>query len=257
MKRIAFLVLVITLAMAQSGCGILQSSGGKYTLEAIVISAAENSLMVAVSGKSEALSPFEPASVSYDKIDKSVFTRGTLIKITYDGTIRESYPVQLTAKKITVVKAVKDNWPPTSGLDKDYSPEAAVEDGCYVEGLAGKENEDSAFRFQEHSSQGISAYLRKVSYTIEGDPIITDFIYDGTKFYVVNDATRDAFAGSGSKISSKEYSYIHTYEKGSTKIIYLANKEDLSPEDYEDMVINTKGEALLDTWTIYSDYQEE
>ncbi|SHO51944.1 DUF4362 domain-containing protein [Anaerocolumna xylanovorans] len=253
MKRIAFLFLFVTLALVQSGCSMLQSSGREPAFDAIVISASEGSLMVAVSGKGETLSPFEPASVSYNKTEKSVFTRGTLIRITYDGTVRESYPVQLTAKKITVIEEVKDNWPPTSQLKKDYSPEEAKEDGCYVESLSGKENKDIAARFQGNSSQGICAYLRKVAYTVEGDPVITDFIYDGTKFYVINDATRDAFAGSGNKIMQKEYLYINTYEKGGTKIIYLADEKDISQEEYEEKVMSAKGEALLDTFTVYSE----
>lgn len=253
MKRGAFLLLLLVLTIVQAGCGKEESTGTKTTLDAIVISANENSLMVAVSGKGEGLSPFEPVSVIFDKTDSSIFTRGTVIRITYDGTVMESYPVQLIAKEIKVIEEVKDNWPPTAQLDKDYTSDAAGEDGCYVESLNGRENKDAATHFYETSSQGICAYLRKVFYTDEGDPIITDFIYDGTKFYIVNDATRDAYAGSGSKIDKKEYSYINTYEKGSTKIIYLANKQGISPEEYEKLVLSENGEVLLDTYTVYSE----
>lgn len=257
MKHRILLLLLLILAAVQTGCQKGQNTGTKYTLKAIVISGTEGSLMVAADGKASGLSPFEPASVSYNKKDIGVLERGTVIQITYDGTVRESYPVQLTAKKITVLEAVKDNWPPTLRLNKDYSPEAAKEDGCYVESLSGRENRENAFRFQQNSSQGICSYLRRVAYTTEGDPLITDFIYDGTKFYAVFDSTRDAYAGSADKISTREYSYIHTYEKGSKKIIYLANEKDLSPADYEKLVINAKGEILLDTCTIYSDQEAE
>lgn len=252
MKRIAFLLLVAALAMVQSGCGI-KGTGKKYTFDAIVISASEGSLMVAAAGKGEGLSPFEPASVSYGKIDKDIFKRGTLIRITFDGTVRESYPVQLTAKKIAVLEEVKDNWPPTLQLARDYSAEAAKEDGCYVTGVVSEENKDAAVHFIENSSEGICAYLREVSYTDEGDPVIVDFIYDGRKYYVITDVTRDAFAGTGNKIIQKEYSYANTYEKDGKKIIYLADKKGITSKEYEEKVINPKGEMLLDTLTVYSE----
>ncbi len=249
MRRIVLLIVLFSLLLVQNGCGIKRSAGKQPAFDGIVISDNGGSLMIAVSGKGDVLSPFEPVSVSYAKAEKESFPMGTLIRITFDGTVRESYPVQITAKDISVIEEVKDNWPPTLQLAKDYSPEEAKADGCYVENVDGKENEDEnlevAARFQQNASQGICAYLRKVSYTTEGDPIITDFIYDGIKFYAVTDSTRDSYGGTGSRISSKEYSFLNTYEKEGKKIIYLANKEQVSQEEYE--------AGTLDTLTVYSE----
>ncbi len=245
MRRIVTFVFLISFLMVQNGCSIKQSSDKESYLDGIVMSENEGSLMIAFSGKEGILSPFEPASVFYKAVKES-FPRGTLIRITFDGTVRESYPVQVTAKDIAVIQEVKDNWPPTMQIDSTYSPEEAIADGCYVENINGKNNNKNlevAVRFWQNASQGICAYLRKVTYTTEGDPIIADIIYDGTKFYAVTDSTRDSFLGTGSRISSKEYSFLNTYEKDGKKIIYLANKEQVSQEEYES--------ESLDTFTVY------
>lgn len=247
MRRIVIFVFVFLLLMVQNGCSVKQGSDKESVLDGIVMAGNESGVMIASSGKEGVMSPFEPVSVFYNKVVKESFPRGTLIRITFDGTVRESYPVQVTAKDITVIQEVMNNWPPTMQVDKAYSPEEALADGCYVENMSGKDNNDknleTAVRFRQNSSQGISAYLRKVTYTTEGDPIITDIIYDGTKFYAVTDSTRDSFLGTGSRISSKEYSFLNTYENEGKKIIYLANKEQVSQEEYES--------ETLDTFTVY------
>ena len=256
MKRIALLpqnlgmltLLLCLVIISISGCSKSEVTEDT-TFRAIVISVQDESIMTAVSGKSEVLTPFEPVSVHYKEAKNLKLQRGTVIDILFDGTVMESYPPQIKAKKITVIEDVSDNWPPTKEIPKEYPSESAKEDGYYVEGLDGNANVELVDRFQNNSSQGIIAYMRKVSYTIEGDAIISDFIYDGNKYYVAVDASRDAYS-AGDKFIFSEYSYINTYEKENTRIVYLADKKDISPADFEEMVLNPDSKNHIDSLII-------
>ncbi len=247
-KKLFLLTLLLCLVIPASGCRKSEVTEDK-TLRAIVISVHDESIMTAVSGKNDVLTPFEPVSVHYKDTKDLKLQRGTVIDILFDGTVMESYPPQISANKINVIEEVADNWPPTKEIPEEYPFESAKEDGVYAEGLKETANPELVDRFLDNSTQGITAYLRKVSYTIEGDPIITDFIYDGGKYYAVTDASRDAYAAE-EKITAKEYSYINTYEKENRRIVYLADQKDISPEDFEEMVLNPDNDNHIDVFII-------
>jgi len=55
---------------------------------------------------------------------------------------------------------------------------------------------------------GVPAFIRVMTYTFEGDPIITDYKFDGKVFIVTIDNTRDMFSSTKSrKIESFKYPY--------------------------------------------------
>jgi hypothetical protein len=195
------------------------------------------------------LASFDPVSVHYDKASDLEVTLGAIVKINFDGRIAESYPGQIWADNIKVVEKVKDNWPPTASLPKDYSSEKAIADNCYVIGLAGIVSEDLLYRFADNTKNGMAGYLRKVVYTIDGDPIITDLVYDGNKYFVIKDISRDAYAGNGSKLIKKEYGYINTYERDNKKVIYFSDRV-ASDEEYEQFVAGSEALDLPDIYTL-------
>ncbi len=246
--KLSFAIVMILLLC--TGCGVIRGTDSGTVLNGIVISKSESGLLVAAADKDSGLASFDPVSVHYDKASDLEVTLGAIVKINFDGRIAESYPGQIWADKVKVVERVKDNnWPPTASLSKDYSSESAIADNCYVIGLAGIVSEDLLYRFADNTKNGMAGYLRKVVYTIEGDPIITDFVYDGNKYFVIKDISRDAYAGSGSKLIKKEYGYINTYERDNKKVIYLSDRA-ATDEEYEQFVAGSEASDLPDIYTL-------
>lgn len=245
--KLSFAIVMILLLC--TGCGVIRGADSGTVLNGIVISKSESGLLVAAADKDSGLASFDPVSVHYEKASDLDVTLGAIVKINFDGRIAESYPGQIWADKIKVVEKVKDNWPPTASLSKDYNSENAIADNCYVIGLAGIVSEDLLYRFADNTKNGMAGYLRKVVYTIEGDPIITDLVYDGNKYFVIKDISRDAYAGNGSKLIKKEYGYINTYERDNKKVIYLSDRV-TTDEEYEQFVAGDEFSDLPDIFTL-------
>lgn len=110
MKK-AFIVFLIGFVFIFTGC----KSVKEQTFIAVIESISANSIMV----KTKVMDDFDKASVSItDKtkiisidgktIDIKGLELGDEVNIVFDGTIRDSYPVQITATKITVKENRKD-----------------------------------------------------------------------------------------------------------------------------------------------------
>ncbi|MGB8451329.1 MAG: DUF4362 domain-containing protein [Anaerocolumna sp.] len=226
------------------------STDKEIILNSIVISKDDTGLMVAAYDKNNSFRQFDPVAVHYTDTSSLEVTMGAIIKISFDGRIAESYPSQIWADKIEVVETVQDNWPATKLIPEDYSSEEAVKDNCYVITNDKIESEDLMDSFMENTKNGMAGYLRRVIYTIEGDPIINDIIYNGNKYFVFEDMTRDAFAGNGEKLYKKEYSYINTFEKNNAKLIYLADRNDITSEEYEKSMTSGNSDDLLDIYPV-------
>jgi beta-lactamase regulating signal transducer with metallopeptidase domain len=99
------------------------------------------------------------------------------------------------------------SWMPLAELPLDYSKEQAIRDGVYVN-IQGAEihNQGLVDSFYANALAGKVAFMRVMQYTIEGDPIIRDFQFDGETYTVTYDSTRDEF-GSGD-ISALTYKYL-------------------------------------------------
>ena len=219
-------------------------------LNGIVISKDDSGIMIAVADTSTGFRRFDPVSVHYANASSLNVGMGDIIKISFDGRVAESYPGQIWADEISIVEKVQDNWPATRLIPEDYSFEEAAADNCFVIGNDKKESEDRMKLFVDNTTNGMVGYLRRVVYTTEGDPVITDFIFDGNKYYVFEDMSRDAFAGNGDKLYKKIYSYINTYEKENNKIFYLADRNDITNEEYEKSMTSSNSKDLIDTYMI-------
>jgi hypothetical protein len=70
----------------------------------------------------------------------------------------------------------------------------AIADGVYIN-VPGNEIHNQAMvdSFYNSVSRSVAAFMRTIAYTDEGDPIITDYQYDGRKYNVRMDTTRDGF----------------------------------------------------------------
>jgi hypothetical protein len=132
------------------------------------------------------------------------------------------------------------SWKPLTDLPSDYSKEQAVADGVYVN-IHGAEMYNQALvdTFYMDALNGIAAFMRTIEYTVEGDPIITDFQYDGTIFTVTTDISRDKFKGIESEdIFTVTYKYLVPLNRAvpasvpatssdAPAIYYLSNDENI------------------------------
>lgn len=107
-------------------------------------------------------------------------------------------------------------------LSKEYSTEAAAANNDVVIGYAGTVNAEKLTEFVTKASLGMAAMVRTVQFTEEGDPIITDIIYNenGSGYYLYRqDNSRDKFGGTGTGITQTIYSYLIT----DGERLYLSN----------------------------------
>jgi beta-lactamase regulating signal transducer with metallopeptidase domain len=126
------------------------------------------------------------------------------------------------------------SWAPLDELPVDYGQNQAVADGVYVN-IHGSEiyNEYQLTRFISDSRAGTQAFLREMQYTVEGDLVITDYLFDGETFTVTYDATRDAFGSQD--ITARTYRYMVEYTPtaeqgylGTVPILLLSNTQSVT-----------------------------
>ncbi|HWQ76670.1 MAG TPA: DUF4362 domain-containing protein [Syntrophomonas sp.] len=122
---------------------------------------------------------------------------------------------------------------PLSALPADYSKDDAIADGVYVrvytsQGTQGF-NQDTVDAFYKKAFAGLAAFMRAMAYTDEGDPIITDYSYDGKVFTVTTDSTRDKFGTQD--ITSATYRYLvpydHSHPQGVLEDYFLSNEQNI------------------------------
>jgi predicted transcriptional regulator len=107
-------------------------------------------------------------------------------------------------------------WMPLSYLPADYGAhdnlEKAISDGVYVN-VQGAEiyNQATVDFFYKDFFEGRVAFMRTIAYTVEGDPIITDYEHDGKAFTVVTDTTRDKFGSP--EIFAETYRYLVPHDR--------------------------------------------
>jgi hypothetical protein len=135
-----------------------------------------------------------------------------------------SYPPIPETDAITVQSF---GWTPIEDLPLDYGKDEAIADGIYVN-IHGSEiyNQKLVDIFYESVFAGNSAYMRTMVYTVEGDPIITDYQFDGNSFTVIHDARRDNFGSQ--EITSATYRYLVPLDRSrpaGTQMQYVLSNE--------------------------------
>jgi hypothetical protein len=127
-------------------------------------------------------------------------------------------------------------WAPIEQLPPDYGKDAAIEDGVYVN-IHGSEiyNQKLVDVFYENALTGRTAYMRTMEFTVEGDPIITDYQYDGEIFTVITDTGRNKFGAQ--EISTAIYRYLVPHDRsrpaGTPQVYFLSNEQNIYTETAE------------------------
>ena len=160
-----------------------------------------------------------------------------------DGTYRilkqigdKKYAAEFKLGESPVTAETPYGFKKLQDLDRDYGKEQAIQDGAVVITYEEIINADRIKTFVENVSDNVTAMLRVVQYTIEGEPIITDITYvvDRENYYRVStDNSRDNFAGSGKGISEAIYSYMIT----DGDAVYLSNHASWKQENEEDALL--------------------
>lgn len=109
-----------------------------------------------------------------------------------------------------------------------YPVEDAIADGNYVSLINGSHNEDVMAEFINNIDAGEPAFVRTVTYTRDGDPIICDFSFDGEVFAVTVDNTRDKFGNP--QTLSNNYNNLITYEQSGRLYYVITDLTEITQE---------------------------
>lgn len=142
-----------------------------------------------------------------------LYMEGTEVLITYTGLVMESYPTQIDVIDIQTETEFRTK---IEELPQEYSLIQAIIDKCVINTNSNKiYNKDELDRFVNNVNNNIPDFIRCISYTIEGDMIITDVNFDGDNSYrVCFDWTRDKWSGA----EDRTYKYCRYKTFGSEKI---------------------------------------
>ncbi|GHV17160.1 hypothetical protein FACS189425_02830 [Clostridia bacterium] len=141
----------------------------------------------------------------------------------------------------TVPRELLSSWTALEDLPTDYGKEQAAKDGVYVN-VHGTEIFNLAaligFYSAIESDAPQQAFVRTMLYTVEGDPIITDYQYDGEKYIVTLDTTRDKFGAQ--TIERLTFNYLVKYTPpansgytGSEPLRLFSNTPTITDADWE------------------------
>lgn len=171
-------------------------------------------LFTAMAGCSYAVEPQEPNLASPSSAVSTAPKTTPTIPPT-PSPAPSPFPIELTA------------------LPEEYPPEVAASNGDYVSvHFQQVYNEEKLTAFLDAVSDRKSAAIRTVGYTDEGDPVITEAIFDGSKFTVQCDATRDKFGIR--KIVQEEYKNMLKYELEDGRVfIFLTDQNEITNDMME------------------------
>jgi hypothetical protein len=124
-----------------------------------------------------------------------------------------------------------------------YGTEWAARHGIYVNTLGAEIiNQAALDAFVADAWAGKPTSLKSMYYTIEGDPIFTDYCYDGEIFTIAVDSTRDHWGGKTIQTSTYKYLVTSTSPKNAEMEWYVFTN---TPEMTDDMWLNGGGFYLL------------
>lgn len=132
-----------------------------------------------------------------------------------------------------------------SKLPADYSSEQALQDGCYVYGIAFNGQNQVAIEFIQKAEAGKNASLRMVGYTIEGDPIFNHIDFIDQYFHVIYDGSRDKFGSFG--VIEYSFKYLVSFDDNGQKVYFLVNDQTLTLAQINEL----SAAGQLDQFEIY------
>lgn len=116
-------------------------------------------------------------------------------------------------------------------LPVEYSEDMAIRDGVVVNKISSVLNPEYLYRFCDLFSDGSEAFVRVMSYTDEGEPIITDLLYNNGVITMTMDSSRDSNT-TEDHLYKKQFKYLVAHNG----LLYLSNnqhwKDNTKDDDY-------------------------
>ena len=170
------------------------NSNKNYSFRAIVVNSTEKTLEVQPIEEKDINLLSNRVKINLDENNDAIYFEGAELLITYTGEIIDSYPTQI---KVINIQTETDYKTKIENLPADYSLIQAIRDNCVISTNNYKiYNKDELDRFLENVNNNVPDFVRCISFSEEGDMLITDVNFEGNKsFRYCLDSTRDKWAG--------------------------------------------------------------
>ncbi|MDP4119353.1 MAG: DUF4362 domain-containing protein, partial [Bacillota bacterium] len=99
--------------------------------------------------------------------------------------------------------------------------------------------------FEKDAGKGQVSALSVIRYTAEGDPIVTAVYYDGKRFYLLEDDSRDKFRGNGEAYTQHKFEYLKIFEENGYRHYYLVNDKNVTYDElFKGMLSSRYGDYI-------------
>ena len=106
--------------------------------------------------------------------------------------------------------------------------------------------------FLKSINGGKPAEFTSLMYTVEGDAIYTYVLFDGDKFYSVEDDSRDKFRGDGEAYVSYESKYLKEFDGGDYLTYIMLDDDSLTYDDIVKSWLSSTTEAFVKMKVLFS-----
>lgn len=106
--------------------------------------------------------------------------------------------------------------------------------------------------FLKSINSGKPAEFTSLMYTVEGDAIYTYVLFDGDKFYSVEDDSRDKFRGDGEAYISYESKYLKEFDGGDYLTYIMLDDDSLTYDDIVKSWLSSTTEAFVKMKVLFS-----
>lgn len=115
-------------------------------------------------------------------------------------------------------------------IPKEYNMDTAVKDGCFVvNGGSVKSKFEIMDKFISDSQNGKSTSIIIANYLYGKNPSIKKVIFDGTRYYGIEDISRDSSCSKEPlKYRQFEFKYLKVFEENNRKSYYLFNDNSIT-----------------------------
>ena len=171
-----------------------QSINVSNQFRAIVLSYNKKTLIVKPIEEKDVKILSDKVSIGLGDNNDMLYMEGQELLINYTGDIMDTYPTQI---KTTKIQTEIDYKTKIEDLPQEYTLVNAIKDNCVISVHGNRiYNKDELDRFLENVNKNNADFIRCISYTPEGDIVITDVNFEGNNsFRVCLDSTRDKWSG--------------------------------------------------------------
>lgn len=121
-----------------------------------------------------------------------------------------------------------------------------IECGVYEQTYSGDTDFTARDQFIDLAyTQGVPAHLRLVSYTIEGDPLVTDVSFDGQTYTCVQDTTADRFGAQEVTTTQWPHLVIQPADGGGRQQVWLSADPDRAGDGTACLLFEETGDHPL------------